>query len=247
MLLAVSIMLAASCVSRALAGGKLSAFASDVTAQEDRGRGRQDSDDSWDSEFWGEILSDVFEFTLVNGGVCSLARVTDPDRSAIEVSRRERGEPLLPFARMDVAYQAVESDIDAMDVRTELGYGPVGAHFDFTRYWERSASDEMNLIRALGAYRMSFGSHVEIDLGCGVLTQNGEQTDSMFLFSLPVLVHPSKLWGIECRPAWADRVSDYDVALLLTRRCASLKLGYRWVDSPHESLDGPYAGISIRL
>ena len=41
--------------------------------------------------------------------------------------------------------------------------------------------------------------------------------------------------------------SDYDVAALLTWRNVSLKAGYRWVASPHESLAGPYAGLSLRL
>ncbi len=192
-------------------------------------------------------MSDIFEVTLLYGGACSWARVTDRESSAVEVTPRALGEPLLPFARMDVVYQNVESDVDAVDVRAEAGYGPLGAHLDLTRYREQFPSDDLNIIRALGVYRMSFGSHVEIDLGCGVLTLSEQQTDSRFLFSLPVLVHPSAYWGIEFRPAWADRVNDYDLAVLLNRHYASLKLGYRWVDSPHESLDGPYVGISIRL
>jgi hypothetical protein len=54
-------------------------------------------------------------------------------------------------------------------------------------------------------------------------------------------------WGIELSPAWADGVSDYDIAVLLSQRYGSLKLGYRWLRSPNESLDGPYVGISARL
>ena len=52
--------------------------------------------------------------------------------------------------------------------------------------------------------------------------------------------------GIEIRPAWAENVTDVDVALLLTLGPSSLKAGYRWIEHPHESLNGPYAGVSCR-
>jgi hypothetical protein len=42
-------------------------------------------------------------------------------------------------------------------------------------------------------------------------------------------------------------VSDYDLAALLGWRYVSLKAGYRWVSSPRESLNGPYAGLSLRF
>jgi hypothetical protein len=52
---------------------------------------------------------------------------------------------------------------------------------------------------------------------------------------------------LEYRPAWADGVNDYDVALLYTKGAVSFKGGYRWVISPHDSLNGPYLGMSWRL
>jgi hypothetical protein len=62
-----------------------------------------------------------------------------------------------------------------------------------------------------------------------------------------LLVHPHPNFGVEFRPAWSDRVSDYDLGVLITWRYASLKTGYRWVLTPHESLNGPYVGLSFRL
>ena len=94
---------------------------------------------------------------------------------------------------------------------------------------------------------MSFGSRVETDLGAGTLTLDGETTATRWAVALPILVHPFAALGLEFRPTWAERVSDYDLALLLTWRCASLKAGYRWLATPHEVLDGPYLGLSLRL
>jgi hypothetical protein len=230
----------------AAAQGRLHAFEADTSAQESRGRDHRDRSDRCFSSFWGEFFAEVFEATLGCGGACSWDRVTRRDAAGAGIVPRTLGDPLIPFARADVACQRIESDIDAVDVRAEVGYGPMGMHLDSTRYWERSPSDDLDITRVMGLYRMSFGSHVEIDLGLGVLSLKGDRTTSRSLFSVPFLFHPCEWWGIEFRPAWADRVSDRDVAVLLTRRHVSLKVGYRWVDSPRESLDGPYAGVSIR-
>lgn len=93
---------------------------------------------------------------------------------------------------------------------------------------------------------MSFGPYVETGIGLGVLTLRGDDSVSRPLFALPLLIHPVKHLGIEFRPAWARGVNDYDIALMCHIRHASVKLGYRWVRSPNESLDGPYTGISLR-
>ncbi len=236
------------CSSAALGQGKLGAFEADVNAPTKRVHREHDSSTPGClSGAMGDALVNVFEFTLLAGGVCSWERVSPEAQPADEPAPRILGEPLIPFARCDLGYQRVSSDIHALDVRAEGGYGPLGVQFELTRYREHAAGDDLDLQRILGVYRMSFGSYVETDLGFGALTVSGDQTTSSFLFSIPLLIHPSAHWGIELRPAWSDRVSDYDVAALLTWRYASLKAGYRWVRSPHESLDGPYVGLSLRL
>ena len=240
-------MMIGLCGSQAEAQGKLDALEADASKKEGHHSEQTAPSGISFSEFWGGLCVDLFTITLLYGGVSSLQRVSEFDAPDPDVIPRTLGEPLIPFARMDVAYQAVESDVESLDVRGEVGYGPVGIHLDFTRYWEETPADDLNLIRVLGLYRMSLGPHVEADLGFGVLTVRGDETTSKFLFSLPIAVHPSKYWGMELRPAWADRISDYDVAVMLTRDFVSLKGGYRWVRSPNESLNGPYVGLSVRL
>jgi len=243
----VSILMAGTCAWQAPAQGKLDAFEADVIAGENHHHSYRNQSDSFFSALAEEVLSGFLELTLLYGGACSWERIADTGIHSDGVAPRAPGEPLIPFARVDIDYQNVSSVVDAMNVQADLGYGPAGAHLGFTRYREQTPTDHLDLIRALATYRMSFGSHVETDLGFGILTLNGEQTTSEFLFCLPVLIHPGRHWGIEFRPSWADRIRDYDLALLLTQDYVSFKLGYRWVDSRHESLDGPYAGISLRL
>jgi hypothetical protein len=242
---AVGVLVVAGC-SDALAQGKLDAFAADAGARSYGVGSSAGSSGSCVGAFFGEVFSEIIGATLAEGGAISLARVSGGADDG-DVRLREIGEPELPFARMDVVYQSIESDVEAVDARVELGYGPIGVHGNLTRYREREPHDNLSILRVYGAYRMSFGSYAEMDLGIGALTMMGDPAPTKLLLSVPFLFHPSEYVGIEFRPAWADRVSDYDLAALLSVKCVSLKLGYRWVCSPQESLNGPYVGVSIRL
>jgi hypothetical protein len=231
--------------------GKLDAFEANLTLRkpppEDDEEDDKSDSDSFLTELLGDLMGEIIGSVLAEGGMASLQRMVDPEAIDFNMTARLPGDPLIPILRLDVVGQKVQSDIEALGVRGEGGYGPVAVQVDFSRYWEQTPGDQLNLIRSAGLYRMSCSSHVEVDLGLGALTVQGDRTTSNLLFTLPVLVHPHENWGVEFRPAWSERYSDYDLALLLTHHYTSLKLGYRWVHTPDESLDGPYAGFSVRL
>lgn len=237
-------------VARPESPGKLDAFEANLTLRNpppDEEEDDESDSDSFIVELLGEIAGEIIGSVLAEGGMASLQRMVDPEAIDFDMTARLPGDPLIPILRLDVVGQKVQSDIEALGVRGEGGYGPVAVQVDFSRYWEQTPGDQLNLIRSAGLYRMSFSSHVEVDLGLGALTVQGDRTGSNLLFTLPVLVHPHENWGVEFRPAWSERYSDYDLALLLSHSYTSLKLGYRWVHSLDESLDGPYAGVSVRL
>jgi hypothetical protein len=98
---------------------------------------------------------------------------------------------------------------------------------------------------------MSFGNHVEFDLGLGSSILDGENRKSGFSLTTPVLIHPKEFIGIEFRPTWStingNPLDDYDLGIVLSRSYGSLRLGYRWMRSEHESLDGPYFGVSFKF
>jgi hypothetical protein len=160
---------------------------------------------------------------------------------------RPVGSPRLPFMRFDFGYQWVESDIDAYDYRGEIGYGPIALCYNQTRYQESGPADELDLIRVYGLYRMSFGPYLEVDVGLGKLTLDGNARDTRFSFTVPVRIHPSEYVAIEIRPAFSENIDDVDIGVLLTPRYLSLRAGYRWVSSPGASLNGPYAGASVHF
>jgi hypothetical protein len=232
-----------------VSAGTLDAFEKDAKPERERERSRRrEKRNSCIDDTLGEIIFQVIGSGMLYGGVASWARVaSDDDCYDLDCIPREMGEPLIPFARFDFSYQDVESDVDANDYRFEGGLGPVGFQFNQTHYKEELSEDSLDLIRLHGLYRMSFGTMVEVDLGLGALTIDGNDRDTRFSLTLPVRIYPYDWLGVEVRPAWADGVTDWDVALLLSAPYASLKAGYRWVSSPSESLNGPYVGLAVHF
>lgn len=210
-------------------------------------------------EMVGDIASDVFAplFSgffagITQGGKNSWVRVETPGllSKARGVTPRQHGEALIPFARFDVTYQDVESDVTAWDYRLEVGYGPLGFQVRRTLYDERSPVASLEALQYHALYRMSFGSDLEVDIGAGALILEGNEENSGFSITVPVLYHASDLYGFEFRPVWStineNDIQDFDLSVLFGRQYASIRLGYRWFRSPNQSLDGPAVGVSLR-
>jgi len=194
--------------------------------------------------------------TLVkgSGGIESWHRVNtsrelDTDFS-FYIAPRKTGEASLPFIRVDVGYQDVDTGGHALDYRLEFGYGPFAFQARDTRFDVPGSADEHDFVQMHALYRMSCAALVEIDLGLGVLTVDRPEHREAFSLTLPILVHPSDHYGFEFRPAWSkvsgERVTDYDLNLLLGARYVSLRVGYRWVESVSDTYNGPQIGVAVR-
>ena len=204
-------------------------------------------------DFFGSCLGEFFSTMISNGSSASQERVR-PDCGHHDIDEglqsREPGEALIPFFRLDANYQAVESDVYALDWRIEGGYGPVGIQFRQTDYREENPPDNLRIIQIHGLGRLSFGHSMEIDLGLGASFIDGNNRYSGISLTTPVLVYPKEFIGFEFRPSWAsineNSLNDYDLGILLNRRYVSLRMGYRWVQNASESLHGLYGGLSFR-
>lgn len=185
------------------------------------------------------------------GGANSTKRIDPVEvRPGERIDARKEGEALIPFLRVDLAYQNVESDVIARDVRAEAGYGAVGFQLRRTVYEEENPPDRLETLQYYLLYRMSFGSFVEVDAGIGSLLLTGKEKNSGLSLTIPVIFHPTDYFGVEFRPAWStindNSIHDLDAGVLFGGRYASLRAGYRWFKSGRESLDGPYAGVALR-
>ncbi len=251
-------------LSSPLAGaGSLDEFEEDVTApkSKEKGSNRNDShprssDDCGslssciaDDMFTGAIngLIEMTALVIVAGGKYSLERVTGTNA---EIPPRQAGEPLIPHIRLDSHYQNVNGDISAIDLKLELGYGPVGLNLRHTRFRESSPADELTLKYIHALYRMSFGEQVGFNMGFGRATLEGNKINSGSSFTFPLLIHWSENLGVEASYTVSyingNSLTDKDIALIVTHSPAALALGYRSISGPTSAIQGPFAGLSVR-
>lgn len=230
--------------------GKLDAFERDVNKpappkEQPQDRNDHEEPDALD-DFWGQLFILPFWY----GGSESLVRI-DPGLSGLDsdLPPREPGEALIPFVRADLDWQHIEDGLTAWNVGGEVGYGPLGlraGRLRFTEELDDGTEDQLDLTTLLGLYRMSFAACIEIDLGAGALWIDGDQETSSAAFTAGLAVHPHPDYGFEFRPLWADNLSIYDLGLCAGVDYIGLKAGWRWTESPEESLNGPYIGATLR-
>lgn len=173
----------------------------------------------------------------------------------------EPGGPILPYLRLDAAYQKHSSNIDAGDYYAQIGYGFLGLDTRFTRFREKYPDDRLNISRIHGLLRLggvwgdedfaeADGGYWEVDFGLGMVQLDGDHKNDGFSFTMPILFYLTDYLGFEFRPAWASikhsKLRDYDLSVHLTLRYVGVKIGHRWLKSPSQSLNGPYAGLVFR-
>ncbi len=229
--------------------GKLDGFersATGSTRPANAKPGRPDPHD--DDSFWAGVCAEILMAVFAYGGVASMQRVVGDEDG--EFHPRRGGEALIPFARLDASYQVVESDVSALDALGEIGFACIAFQARRTSYREDDPGERLDTTQLHGLYRMSFGSHVEVDLGMGSLRISGDDVHSGFSLTTPVRVHPTDRFGVEYRPVWSSideqRIAEHDLAAFVGWRYASLRVGYRWFHSEGASLNGPEIGLSLR-
>lgn len=223
-----------------------------------RGKKSCDRDDVDFSCSFLNLVLDTARGFIVYGGQASFYRVgsawgDDKNDSWLDVSainqslsyHRQPGEPLVPFVRFDLDIYTPSSTVSARDLRLETGYGAVAVGYGQSRFRESNPSDSLDISQVYGLYRMSFGSHFEADFGVGSLKVDGENSQSYFYVTIPIILHASNNIGFEYRPAWAGKLSSHDVSVLMKIDFASVKIGYKKLSTDTQSLNGPYVGVAV--
>ncbi len=258
------ILIIVLCVAQPAFAGKLNDFEEDATGEKD------EKDDGWlyfeddeedaDDSILGAILGGIFKGIF--SGIFSSVGDDDADNKSLRPSTKRAPparesfgfssqESAFPVFRFDAAYQNVESDIGAFDTRVELGFNAFAAQGRFTWYREGEPSDDLGMYHIHGLLRLPVGNHLKIGLGAGTSILDGNDQNYGFSMTAPVLIYPNEVIGLEFRPTWSwineNPLHDYDLGLALNYEFAAVRLGYRWMRSEHESLDGPYAGFALKF
>lgn len=210
---------------------------------------RRTDDDDDEGGGWVEFFFDVFSELISYGARVSLAHVNGDETSFTDIERREPGAPELPFLRLDLNYQYVESDIDGFDGRIEIGYGPFAFEHRKTRFRESAADDELTLKYVRGLYRVSGSNEFEFDIAFGSIALQRNNHNSGLSTGLVFNIYPHPNFGLRLAPSWSwingNPINDLDGSVAYIHKYFSLRAGYRRLQSYDELLHGPYAGVSL--
>lgn len=224
-----------------LCAGELDDFEKDATVPKNGQCVERASDD--EPNFFEDFFRDIFSEILgdiLSGGI-SGSRIAGESRSL--------GDQLLPVFKTDLNCQSTGSDIIAIDAKTELGHGPLAIQFRRTHFSEDEPKDKLNITKYYGLLRFFWCCNFELDFGLGGLTLQGNETNTAFSLTVPFKIYPERWFGICFLPSWSflnrNVINDYDISVPFTIDYFSLQIGYRWVESLNESLNGPYVGGSI--
>jgi hypothetical protein len=234
--------------------GTLDTFEEEAT-DEEPAKAKKENDDPADDSDEDSLFLTLIQvpfYLALAGGTQSWERVLPPTTpDGFTPPLRSRGESLIPFLRVDLAYQDVTSDVQATDARVEGGFGPFGIQVRYTHYTEESPDDVLDFTQIHGLYRMSVSRYVEIDLGFGAGLLSGDGENSGFSFALPLTIQPTSWLGLGFRPSWTtiggNSIGDYDLRIEPGLPFVTAIGGYRWVTTEGATLEGPFLGGSFHF
>lgn len=163
---------------------------------------------------------------------------------------RKSGSFMTPYLRLDGAYLSFEDDLDSWDLLAEAGNGPFA--ISARRTWFDPAGEVRNhsVNQLYANLRLSYMGVLELAPGLGIMNVTGPNSDTAFATTLPVKLEISDYAAVEFRPAWSNvrgnDVSDFELSFALGAPHASIKAGYRWLESDNEEVTGTFIGFSLR-
>lgn len=225
-------------------GGKLDDFEADVSNGYEGNEYRSHHSDDGE-DLVGSCLSDVASGCLVDLFSGTIAYSIDAGKTFGD----DVGDAHIPFFRLDLSYQDVESDVDAFGYRLEFGYRFLGAQFRQIHYKENTPEDDLDIREGHLLLRIA-GDPLEVNFGFGGMSVEGHQSHSGLSLTLPLILQLPNEFDVELRPSWAfingSDIQHYELAALYGWQYFSFRAGYRWLRAESESLDGPFLGVSLR-
>ncbi len=233
-----------------------------------------DGGDSFLGGFWSWLVAAPFQYRQDDPAASMSQDEGDEGRAngrRFLFPRHELGQATVPYARFDYHWQYVDSDIDASDVRIELGYKVLAFHARTTMYDDPFEDEKLDInqyygVLRYGGYRPDFvpgtfefgtgfgAAQMKYEYPAGTEEGTGDPypagtiRDTAFAWTILLKYYPVEWLGLEFRPAWYsfdERVGDYDLSASLGWRYVQFRGGYRWLKTRGERLDGPYAGVSV--
>ena len=223
-------------------------------------REKYDNDDDTPDvmeDFVWEMLK-ITGTAIVAGGINSYEKALHTGEHPIDLpltveplKPKRLGEKHIPFLRLDAAYGDMTNAITLTDFGVELGYGPISAAYQKSRFMESAPKDKLTWSSTFLNYRASILDHLQIDLGYGKFSLDGNDSTSEMgeRFGIGWSQQNGMGFEYEIGTTHGDelKIRDQKVDLLYSFDFISLKAGYRHIKAGDEIIEGPFAGFEIHI
>ena len=197
-------------------------------------------------DFLDELIEEIFinPFTESVGDFFHVIFTPAAQASMVLQDHHTPGDATLPVLRVDLFTQHLSTDLYALDVRSQLGYGQFMIMAQVSDYQERHPLDALTALRwGLGG-RFAFGDYLQAQVIIGAMQFSGNNVTTRALITTPFAFTYGR-YAVEYRPTFADGVREHDLAARYQHRYWSVELGYRTLSSTRATLEGPYIGIGM--
>lgn len=156
---------------------------------------------------------------------------------------------ILPLLRLDYDQGELESSITAKDYQIEAGLGPFAVMHKESTLMEDGSHDELRSRQTFFLYRLGMSKNAEVDFGLGDYTLSGNTKNNESAYSLGLKLHLDNGFGVEYRPMRVNgndiKLTEHELTIHYGQQYGAVKAGYHWMLSDHESLKGPFLGLTF--
>ncbi len=165
---------------------------------------------------------------------------------------RALGSPDIPFLRGDLSLTSPGPSVDAVHVRVQAGWGPLGLQGQSWRLVEPSVATPTMWINSYHALmRLSPARSFEFDLGLGFTRMDGLEINDGFSLTMPITISPIRRLSLRWIPCWSwlggHALKDHELSASLTVPFVSVHAGWRWLTAGDKRLSGFQAGTSLSI
>lgn len=201
---------------------------------------------STDKGFLGGLIEEVFikPFSETIVDFFQVIFGSSAQASFLLQEQHLEGDARLPVLQVELFTQQVDPDLYALDLRSQLGYGPYLIMTQVSGYQERHPRDALVAARWGVGGRYTYGDYLQSQVLVGALQFSKNNVTTRAWLATPVSIMLGR-YAFEYRPTFADGVTEHDIAVHYNRRFWSAELGYRALSNASATLEGPYLGIGM--
>jgi len=159
-------------------------------------------------------------------------------------------QPALPTVRLEPSYQYVFNGIHGFSGKLEAGYLIVGVDGEYTRYFEKSPNDNLDIWSTHFLLRTIFTKHFGTNLALGAKIVRGGQNRTAFEIGVPFYIYPSRYFIFDIQPFLATfggkNIYDLGAGAAFKYKLIGVRAGYRALFVGDQKLHGPRIGLFLQ-